>query len=321
MIITQKVLEDVYVEVLRTNKDLSPGAIPHSDTFLKQILSSLGVAPETGKAALRILAEAHKLFTMEITAEDSNHNVERIEGYIAADLVVVTMLKNYFGDLLCKVYEKQFSKHLMVHQVIKEIFPLLKSLNNTDLGQITNKTIMLIEFERLIERNGGDYTEEWQEKELVAIAKREDFSYQPKPHIQVAPFIAGLATTPLEKAVRATGSFTRAVDSDTFRDFSEKGKKYPLQRILNIYGIDFFIKVYLRKHQFLYLKQIIEDRQILKRDDLLLMKKLVEKVKGNIYAEKELGEHRNEIYSLESAVVHALYFTPPPPQKKKPQKS
>jgi hypothetical protein len=256
---------------------------------------------------------------MEITAEDANHNVERIEGYIAAESPIVTMLKNYFGDLLCKVYEKQFSKHLMVHQVIKEMFPLLKSLNNTELGQLTNKTIMLVEFERLLERSGKEYTEEWQEKEFVEIAKREDFSYQSKTNVKVSPFVAGIMPTAEVKTVRTTGSFTRAVDSDTFRDFSEKRGKYPLQRILNIYGIDFFIKVFLRKYQFLELKQIVEDHQISRREDLLLLKNLVEKVKANIHTEEKLGNHRNEIYALESAAIHALYFTPPP--KKKPLKS
>jgi len=319
MIVTQKILEDVYAEILRANRNLSPGAIPHSDIFMKQILSSRGISPETGKHALKILSDAHKIFTMEITAEDTNRSVERIEGYIAAEFPVITALKNYFGDLLCTVYEKQFSKHLMVHQVIKEMFPLLKSLNNTDLGQITNKTIMLVEFERLIEKNGSEYTEEWQEKEFVEIARREDFSYQPKTHVKISPFVVGIVPTVPAKTVRATGSFTRAVDSDTFKDFSEKRGKYPLQRILNIYGIDFFIKVYLRKYQFLELKQIVEDGQISRREDLLLLKKCIEKVKTNIHSEKELSDHRNEIYSLESAAVHALYFTPPP--RKKPLKS
>jgi hypothetical protein len=319
MSVTQKILDDIYTEILISNKNLSPAAIPHSDTFMKHILSALGISPETAKSALKLLADAHKIFTMEIIAEDPNRNIDRVEGYIAADFAIVTMLKNYFGDLLCRQYEQQFNKHLMVHQVIKEMFPIIKSMNSTELGQITNKTIMLVEFERLLERSGGEFTEEWQEKELVKIAQHEGFSYQPKAHVKVSPFVVGVTPVATVKTVRSTGSFSRAVDSDTFKDFSEKKGKYPLQRILNIYGIDFFIKVYLRKYQFTYLKQIIEDRQISRREDLLLIKQLVEKVKANVHSESELNAHRNEIYTLESAVIHALYFTPPP--KKKPQKS
>ncbi|HNX60985.1 MAG TPA: hypothetical protein PKK43_17925, partial [Spirochaetota bacterium] len=91
---------------------------------------------------------------------------------------------------------------------------------------------------------------------------------------------------------------------------------YPIQRILNIYGIDFFIKVSLRKYQFDYLRQLVEDRQITKKEDLILLKSTIERVKDNIFQNKELDKNRNAIYALERTVSHAIYFTHQPPAKK-----
>ena len=153
MNLTQKLLNDIYHEIESKNKEMSPQSIPHSDSFAKHMLAAMGLSPENLRRAILLLCDAHRIFSMEIVAQDSNRGIDRVEGYIVTDRFLIGNLKSYFQDLLCQLYEKQFNKHLLVHQVIKEIFPIIKSFNNTDLGQVANKTIMLMEYERLIEKD------------------------------------------------------------------------------------------------------------------------------------------------------------------------
>jgi hypothetical protein len=317
MNITQKLIDDIFTEIEKKNSELNPQSVPHSDTFIKHLLSTMGVSAETARLAIKLLTDAHKIFVMEIVADDDRHNVEKVEGYIAADRVIIAKLKTFFQDLLCQMYERQFNKHLLIHQVIKELFPIIKSFNNTELGLIANKTIMLMEFERFLEKDFSEYTEEFKEQKMCELAAHENITYIPKTGIAIRrPDFENSGTSQQFTSTPPIGashaSFGRATDSAVYQDFSEKKSKYPLQRIVNIYGIDFFIKVNLRKCQFSYITQIVEDHQISKKDDLILLKGMIDKVKANISHDKELERYRSDIYALEKAVTHAIYFTQKP---------
>jgi hypothetical protein len=323
MTITQKLIDDIYGRVSAKNGELSPTAIPHSDSFLKLIQGELGLSADSARLILRLLNESHKIFTIEIVAEDSRRGVEKVEGYILADRDTITKLRGYFQDVLCKIYEKQFHKHLMVHQVIKEIFPIIKSFNNTELGQVTNKAIMLTEYERLLVKHPDEYTAEWQETSMLSISRREGFDYIPKVDLgdlsidlptekaeEKVETVSGTTLTPNQpRSAASQGAFSRAIDSPAYKEFSEKKDSYPLQRILNIYGLDFFLKVHLRKCQFAYLRQVVEDKQITKKSDLLLLRELLEKTKNHMAEDPEIEKNKIDFYSLERSVSHALYFS------------
>ena len=322
MHVNQKILDEISKEILRQNREIGPNAVPHSDQLAKFIQSGLGIATESGKLAIRLLIESHKILSMEIVAEDKSHKIERIEGYVAADLTVISPVKTYFQDLLCQLYEKQFHKRLMIHQLIKELFPIIKNFNNTELGQIANKAIMLNEYERMIERNFDQYSAEYQERKMVEIATREKFDYTPRIasipgiiHGEAAPVNQPDTTT--SALTPETGGFNRAIDSQMYREFSEKKDHYPIQRILNIYGIEFFLKVNFRKYQFEQITKLIDDKQITKREDLMAVKTMLETVKQHLYSDKELERRREDIYLLERTVTHAIYFTSSQPPRKR----
>ena len=323
MLVNQKTVDEIVKEVLRRNREIGPQAIPHSDQLAKFIQSALGIPAESGKLAIRLLIESHKILSIEIVADDQQHKIERVEGYIAADLTVISPLKTYFQDLLCQLYEKQFHKRLMIHQLIKELFPIIKNFNNTELGQIANKAIMLNEFERMLERNFDQYSAEYQEKKMVEIATREKFDYTPRiasiPGIihEAAQASANEQQFPASAPSPVGNGFNRAIDSQIYKEFAEKKDHYPIQRILNIYGIDFFLKVNFRKYQFDQVRQLVDDRQITKRDDLMAVKAMIDTVKQHLFSDKELERRRDEIYALERSVSHAIYFTASQPPRKR----
>ncbi len=75
--------------------------------------------------------------------------------------------------------------------------------------------------------------------------------------------------------------------------------------------MDFFIKVQFRKYKFSYVRKIIEDKQIVKKRDLLLIREMIGKVKDSdkLGRDSNLESCRDEINHLERAVTHAIYFS------------
>ena len=98
-------------------------AIPHSDDFMKYIASSMGIEADLVRRIIRVLLNSHRIFSMEIVAEDSVRSIPRVEGYVVADINVVRRLKSYFQSELMVEYEKQYQKRYLFHQIVKEIFP------------------------------------------------------------------------------------------------------------------------------------------------------------------------------------------------------
>ena len=175
---------------------------------------------------------------------------------MVTDLNIVRRLKNVFQRELMYAYNRQNNKNLLVHQIIKEIFPVMKSFNNTPLGESANKAIMLAELENLMEKNFNEYTEDFKEKQFrieISQANLEKLIEKKEKAAEKA------AVVRQEKAEQLPQSL-RAVDSKTYGDFISKKNKYPLSRIINIYGIDFFYKVNLRNYPVL-LSQAGDQRQ------------------------------------------------------------
>lgn len=297
------IVEEVFDEIKKRHSVSGNKSIPHSDEFIKYCAGILGLGPDTVQQFLKVLVKAHKIFTIEITAQDALRNIPRVEGYIVADLTSIRKLKVYYQNELVTMYENQFYQKLMVHQVVKEIFPIMKSLNNTPLGQTANKAIMLEEIERLMEKNFSEYTEDWKDRQLAIEMSRADLGQLTAPG-------PGKAAKDAEPVSRKKGDPTqRAVDSTKYTEFIVKNKSYPLERILKIYGFDFFLKVHLRKYQFGYVQRLVEEGQIKKRSDLMMLKTMLNTIKTNFQRDAELGHYADEIYNLERSIIHHLYFS------------
>lgn len=297
-------IEEIYQEINKQNALLGMRAIPHSDDFLKYITSLLGIDTGLARRIIRVLINSHRIFSMEIVAEDSARNIPRVEGYVVADINVVRRLKSYFQSELMLEYEKQYQKRYLFHQIVKEIFPVMRSLNSTHLGQLANKAIMLEEFERLLEKNFTEYTDEWKDEHL----KRELSEANLPAGKSGAAGRAGKGGSAGGRPERGR-PVTRAIDSRRYEDFLSKSNSYPLQRILKIYGVNFFMQVNLRKYQFSYLKRLVEDGQLSRRSDLLLLREMIQTVKTNMHRDAGISPHINELYELEKSVTHCLFFS------------
>jgi hypothetical protein len=308
------IVDEVLAEITLRNAKADKNSIPHSDEFIKYLAARIAITPQLVKQLLDVLAASHKIFFIEIVAEDRLRETPRIEGYVVSDITMLRKMKTYFQNELVIMYNDEFHKKMMIHQVIKDIFPIIRSLNNTPIGQIANKSIMLEELEKLMERNFSEYTEEWKNRQLAVEmdkANIHQWKEKEKPKGKSAPKKDESKSSEKDEFGESGDGvvYKRAVDGKTYQEFISKSKSYPVQRILNIYGIKFFLRVYLRKYQFSFLKDLIKDRQIAGRSDLSLMKEMLGAVKRNVDTDTKLKDHIEDIYELERTISHYIYFS------------
>ncbi|MBN2435708.1 MAG: hypothetical protein JXK07_10625 [Spirochaetes bacterium] len=315
MKLSQDIIESVFRQIETRNHASNNQAIIHSDE-LKNILSAqLGVSKDIIAQVVSILLDAHKILHIEIIAEDTARNIDRIDGFVVTELSVIRNLKSYFEKQLIILYEKQYHKNMGAASIIKELFGQMHTINMTEIGQILNKTIILGEYEKMIEKDFTTYSHEWQEKKMIELAVERGFRWHsdiPELNEENKSFETDLKTESADNNDQTISAIIpegmRAVDTEEYTDFTDKSQKYPLNRILNIYGIDFFTKIYFRRYKFGYIQQLIEDRQITRKSDLFQIKEILAVVKKNILKDRALTEHREEIYSLDKAITHAMFI-------------
>jgi hypothetical protein len=304
----KKIAEEVFKKIIEHNAKGNHDSIPHSDLFEKEILSLTGIDKSEVARIIKLLKDAHKIFTFEIIKEDKENDIIRIDGYVETDLQTIRKLKNYFQKFLMDEYEKQYNKRLLVHQIVKDIYARPNFYKNTMIGQIGNKAIMLEEYENYIERNFTEYTENWKSNklsELVALeadVKMADApAPTPTPAKQAAP---GNARKPGGAPVTM-----RAVDSPQYQNYSSDKGTQSLDKVLQIYGMEFFFRINLRKYNFELLRQIVESGLIDRRSDLLLLKDMIQKMKSNIGRDPGLAEYTEKIYKLERIISRQMLYS------------
>ncbi len=287
----EKIIENVFQKIIEYNSKDNSKAIPHSDSFEKEVVALFGLKEYELKRILTILKESHKIFTFEITQEDKNRDIKRIEGYVEADLVTVRRLKSYFQRLLMDEYEQHFNTQLLFHQIAKEVYTNPRAFKNTPLGQLANKAIMLEEYENLLEKEYNEYTENWKSEKLREI-------------IQNTGDVLSEQTKGAENREKndSKASSKRAVDSREYEEFSAAGSKQSLNKILKIYGVEFFYRVNLRKYNFDLLNDIINKRIINRKQDLKLLKSMLQKVKDNTRYDPKLKQYSDSINRLERTI-------------------
>jgi transcription initiation factor IIE alpha subunit len=293
-------IEEVFNQIVAQNSKVGPDGIPHSDIFEKQIQALLGIDGMEINRIIRILKESHKIFTFEIIKEDSDNDIKRVEGYVETDLQTIRKLKNFFQKFLMDEYEKQFSKRLLVHQIVKDIFSRGAFYKNTMLGQIGNKAIMLEEYESFIERNFNEFTDSWKAKKLAEVVLNPENKKlgESPPSDAAGQETAG--GSPLGK---------RAIDSPKYQYYTSDKSKQSLDKVLQIYGVEFFFRINLRKYNFDLLKQVIESGEIDRRADLTVLKEMIQKMKSNIGKDPQLLEYAEKIYKLERIISRQMLYS------------
>jgi hypothetical protein len=298
----KKIAEEVFRKIVEYNAKGNHDSIPHSDLFEKEAQSLTGIDRSEVNRVIKLLKDAHKIFTFEIIKEDKDNDIIKVDGYVETDLQTIRKLKNYFQKFLMDEYERQYTKRLLVHQIVKDIYARPNFYKNTLIGQVGNKAIMLEEYESFIERNFTEYTDNWKSNKLTELlAVESDVKMADPEPARPAP--------PSNKRKPGGAPVTmRAVDTPQYQDYSsDKGAK-SLDKVLQIYGVEFFFRINLRKYNFDILRQIVESGQIDRRADLQLLKDMIQKMKSNIGRDPGLADHTEKIYKLERIISRQMLY-------------
>ncbi len=299
-------VEKIFRRIVLHNGLNNLNSIPHSDVFLPEMESLFGISRADLEIIISILKESHKIMVMEISKEDKDKKLEKVQGYVDADLMTISKLGNIFHRALEEEYENQSGQKKTALHVIKELIPRMQYISHTPMGKLLNKAIMLNEFERMLEKDYKDFSEEWKEENLnlqlelnksvlEGVGKRKDDS----KIIEKVP----------ESVLPAPKKSQRAVDSSQHEEFQMQSNRVSVNKVLKIYGVDFFFRVNLRKCNFKYIKEVLESGVIDRRSDLMLLKEMMKKIKANMPFDSELENYHDEIMSLDRIVSRAISFS------------
>ncbi len=300
-------VDRVFRGIIGCNQRYDSYSIPHSDDFFKQMESQYGFTKLEVETMVSILKESHKILVMEIAKEDKLKKIDKIMGYVDADLVTLSKMKGIYYRFLEDEYEKDTGRKKTASQIIKELIPRMMYINNSPMGRLLNKTMMLDEFERLLEKDYKNYTEESKEENLVI---QIDINKEILQGIINEKGKSQKKEEPeKEKKDEKKIVKKRAVDSPQYGEFLENSSKKSVQKLLNIYGVDFFFRVNLRKKKFSYLKEVLSSGELDRKKDLILLKEMLKKIKSNLIIDKDLQEYHEEILSLDRELSRAINFS------------
>jgi len=300
-------IDDIFNAIVKGNMKDNRDAIPHSDTFSKEITTRTGIDDLMFENLIILLRDAHKIFVFEISKEDKDRNIDHVQGYVDADMTTIRRLKLVFQDLLVGLYEEEYGKKTMAGQAIAELFPRINTIANTPLGSVANKAIMLDEYERLLEKKFNDYTEDTKELLLEELVnERKDLFQKEIIKVNEEQKIKEEKKKASKKDPRSRNQ-RRAVDTDKAVSFDDNRKDLPVEKLISIYGIDFFLRVHLRRYEFDLVKNTVEQGHLRRPDELKKLKTYLTKLKQNASNDPGIDAHMSELYSLDRVVSYFLH--------------
>lgn len=298
-------VDRVFRSIVARNALHNLNSIPHSDAFYKEMESLYGLSKSELDVIISILKESHKILVMEISREDRNRKYEKVLGYVDADLVTLQKLKDVFHRALSDDYEKENGKKKGSHEIIRELIPRLQYINHTPLGRVLNKAIMLDEYIHMIEKDYKEFTEEWKEDNLrtqLEINSELLSGFSDKKKAEAEP-------EEPEPAPKRKSAYVRAVDTPQHQEYMEQVNSGSINKLLQIYGVDFFFRVNLRKCNFEFISQALDTGVIDRKKDLMELREMLKTIKNHLGSDAELEKHYDEIMSLDRKISRFISFS------------
>lgn len=296
--LTRTLIDRVYESIKRFNSSEYEPTVPMSDQFMKDFTSAEGYSESETRQGLMILNEAHKVFIIAITKESRQTGNKKIDGYVVADLSVISNLRSIYQKRLTELYNKEKGTSYGPPQVLREVMSRMNSIVNTPMGRVANIAIMLHEYENLMDKYPQEFTDQWCEDKLQEFLENGTFAEEAEPGESAADTETG------DKS-----GTTRAVDSPEYEDYTRDDKSLPPQKMLMIYGADFFFRVKLRKYEFNTLRDMIREGHIKRKTDIILLRNMIKTIKGNFDRDPKLNDYFEDIFHLDRDLSKKLYFS------------
>ncbi|HOT46787.1 MAG TPA: hypothetical protein PLC28_18030 [Spirochaetota bacterium] len=295
----EELLNAIYIDIRKRNTDRGLQAIPQSDEFFEEIKKAYSLIPFAIPKLIKMLVDSHKIFTFPIVEADRKERIRRIEGLVVAEGNIVKDLLQRYSDELVRAYSHEFSTKYSVERIIKEFYPKILDYNNTHLGKMANIVMYLMGIQSNLERNIMQFGVKWQEKQLRTELENSD------PIDYFIETESGICSA--GGGVKGGGEQgPRATDAAHYEDMKRYLTKNSVEKTITVYGIEFYSRVCFREYQFSLMQKLIEDGIVHNKDDLKLVKKMLQKTRSNSDQDLNLQKYANDINHLEKLINNKI---------------
>lgn len=293
-------LNEIVTRIRDKNLSDQENPLPDSDTAYKELLGDLVESSDRLYYFLRILNTAHYLFFIKIVEPDEAHGIRGIDGYVVAEQSVLEAAYEISARKLEKIYEVQFHQHKSTQSIIHEMFHELARYKNTPLGQALNVVVMLQQYQSVLREEADEYTEEAKYKKLVeqlpeitmsseagasaSFLKSDDFSDEDESDAQ--------------DEQSDEDSNRRATDTPEYLEIENMDLSGKWGQAVENYGVQFLIRVHLRKNEYGEIKKLIKQHRIAREKDLRFLRDTLRKMEERIDPVHPHYRYRSEIAEL-----------------------
>lgn len=294
---------DMVRQIREQNSNEKEDRIPDSEHLYREFANEFGEPEDLIRYYLRVLNDAHYIFIIHMVEPDERLMIDGVNGYVVCDAELIGQLKEYGYRMLEHAYEVQNYRRKQASVIVKEMMMDVKKYNNTPLGRALNVAIMLNQFETVMENHIKEYTDEWKARRLEELMTGLDEESGPaaKKKAAQANSDPGLTdhddvySAPSEEAPR------RAVDNTAYQKLQEMDLSGAWGRSVKQFGVQFLIRVHLRKYEFDELRKLIRQKKIAKEEDLRFIRDSVRKMEYRIIDDPKLNDYSQEMTELRRA--------------------
>jgi len=270
------------------NNNIYDEAIPTSDIIFRKYLNDLVYSEDMARYYLKLLAESNFIFMIQIVKPDTILRIPGIDGYVVAELDIIEKLLAVYNQRLVTIYEAEKRKLAGVETIIRELMPKVKELNNTPLGKVLNICIMLEQFTRIIHERPDHFQDAYRISKLKQfIPEEEDEFKEPEEE---------------HEKIQQVQERRRAVDTEEYQQLSKMNLTGNWAKAVEQFGVQFLIRVHLRKYEFDVLKKLLLQKRIAREEDLIFLRDSLRKMEERSLFNPELKKYLNEIKELKRIV-------------------
>lgn len=289
----QNILLEIVSRIQKKNEGPKDSAILTSEDMYRKICSDIVESEEKTRTYLDLLAKANYVFVIKIVNEDKDNDIKGIQGYVVTDAVVLQRIKEYAFSELENLYSSQFYERKHATTITREMISEARKFNNTPFGNMLNVAVMLQQFDRILEKNAVNYTVTSKKIKLIEVL--EEF---------VGHKIVDEVEKDLEKDLETNG--IRAVDMDEYNRLQNMNLSGKWGGVVSKYGVQFVVRVHLRKFEFDTVRGLIKSKKIAQLEDLIFLRDSLRKMSLNVQTNPTIGPHVEKIADLQRLVQSKL---------------
>jgi len=255
--------------------------------MFRKYLNDLVYSEDMARYYLKLLAESNFIFVIQIVKPDTILRIPGIDGYVVAELDIIEKLLAVYNQRLITIYEAEKRKLAGVETIIRELMPNVKELNNTPLGKVLNICIMLEQFTRIIHERPEHFQDAYRISKLKQFIPEEDEFKEPEEE---------------HEKIQQVQERRRAVDTEEYQQLSKMNLTGNWAKAVEQFGVQFLIRVHLRKYEFDVLKKLLLQKRIAREEDLIFLRDSLRKMEERSLFNPELKKYLNEIKELKRIV-------------------